>query len=112
MVRESRFIHVDFSQMRRLVGSLLEVFLWKTKCTTHGADRPARFELIDAEEDSMARNKKKCEHPACNCMVDEDDDYCSPYCSDASETTEISCSCGHAGCAIGAGREPMTARPS
>jgi hypothetical protein len=44
-------------------------------------------------------------------MVDEDIDYCSSYCQDADArgTTGISCNCGHAGCATGAGREPMTA---
>jgi hypothetical protein len=59
----------------------------------------------------MDQDKKKCDHPACNCMVDEDADYCSPYCEDAAETIEIACNCGHAGCGTGEGRQPMTARP-
>jgi hypothetical protein len=40
-----------------------------------------------------------CAHPACNCMVDKDDKYCSTYCKDAGNTLELSCNCGHAGCA-------------
>ncbi len=57
----------------------------------------------------MKENRKKCAHPACNCMVDEDSKYCSPYCHDAGGKTEISCNCGHAGCAVSAVRQPMTA---
>ena len=42
---------------------------------------------------------RKCAHPACNCMVAGDGKYCSEYCHDAAETTELSCNCGHGGCA-------------
>ena len=59
----------------------------------------------------MATNDKKCAHPACNCRVAGDDEYCSPYCEDAKETTEISCNCAHAGCAVTEGRPVMKARP-
>lgn len=48
----------------------------------------------------MASQTKKCGHPACNCMVAEEDRYCSPYCHDAAGTTEISCNCGHDACLI------------
>jgi len=57
----------------------------------------------------MQQGKKKCDHPACACLVSEEDTYCSEYCHDAGDTTEISCNCGHAGCAIEEGR-PMTGR--
>ena len=43
---------------------------------------------------------KKCAHPACDCPVDSEDKYCSTYCHDAGNTTEISCNCGHPGCAV------------
>ena len=43
---------------------------------------------------------KKCAHPACNCTVIDGGKYCSQYCSDAGDTMEISCNCGHAGCAV------------
>jgi hypothetical protein len=46
----------------------------------------------------MSQNQK-CAHPACNCMAKADSKYCSEYCHDASSTTEISCNCGHSGCA-------------
>ena len=42
---------------------------------------------------------KKCAHEACNCDAGEND-YCSQYCEDAGDTTEISCNCGHVGCAV------------
>jgi hypothetical protein len=44
-------------------------------------------------------HKDKCAHPACNCAASTDSDYCSAYCEDAEDTTEIACGCGHAGCA-------------
>ena len=42
---------------------------------------------------------KKCAHPACNCNAPADSKYCSQYCHDARGTTELTCNCGHAGCA-------------
>jgi hypothetical protein len=41
---------------------------------------------------------EKCAHPACACHRAEDSKYCSAYCEDAKDTTEITCGCGHAGC--------------
>jgi len=41
---------------------------------------------------------KKCAHPACDCEVDQHTKYCSAYCKDAGDTTEIACNCGHARC--------------
>jgi hypothetical protein len=47
----------------------------------------------------MATQQKKCQHPACNCILDEgDNNYCSPYCHDAGDKTELMCNCGHVGC--------------
>jgi hypothetical protein len=43
---------------------------------------------------------RKCAHPACTCKVSGETKYCSQYCQDAKGTTEISCNCGHEGCAI------------
>jgi hypothetical protein len=43
---------------------------------------------------------KKCEHPACSCMVPEGTTYCSQSCEDAADMTEISCNCGHPGCEL------------
>jgi hypothetical protein len=43
----------------------------------------------------------KCAHPACICTVAKGETFCSQYCSDAGkEDVEISCDCGHEGCAI------------
>ena len=48
--------------------------------------------MADEPEDN------KCEHESCNCRVTGDDDYCSEYCRDAGDITEIACVCEHAGC--------------
>ena len=44
-------------------------------------------------------DEMKCAHPACNCETSEDSKYCSEYCHDADDTVELSCNCGHSGCA-------------
>jgi hypothetical protein len=50
---------------------------------------------------------KKCAHPACSCRaVAEHGSYCSEYCHDAGDTTEISCNCGHPHCELE--MEPQT----
>lgn len=54
----------------------------------------------------------KCAHPACNCTTSEDSGYCSQYCSDAKGTMEISCNCGHGGCAITDGEAVMSGSPT
>lgn len=46
---------------------------------------------------------KKCAHPACNCKATKDSKYCSEYCHDSGSRPEITCNCGHAGCATVAG---------
>ncbi|HEY0004331.1 MAG TPA: hypothetical protein VGB17_05935 [Pyrinomonadaceae bacterium] len=46
----------------------------------------------------MADDNKRCKHPGCNCPTTDDEDYCSTYCHDAGDTTEIRCGCEHAGC--------------
>ena len=51
----------------------------------------------------MPQGTKKCAHPACHCSVDAHNKYCSQYCQDAGRTMEISCNCGHAGCAVSEG---------
>jgi len=54
---------------------------------------------------------KKCAHPACNCMAPAGKKYCSQYCADAADLTEIACECGHQGCVAkaAAGAAPMDA---
>jgi hypothetical protein len=44
--------------------------------------------------------KGMCAHPACNCPVPKGEKYCSQYCKDAGDTTEISCNCEHPGCSL------------
>ena len=48
-----------------------------------------------------------CAHPACNCMAPKGEKYCSAYCEDAANLTELSCNCEHRGCALT--EAPLTA---
>jgi hypothetical protein len=65
---------------------------------------PARISVahkktVDPKEAStMAEEKKKCAHPACNCLVEHGKKYCSDYCHDTAGRIEISCNCRHAEC--------------
>jgi hypothetical protein len=45
--------------------------------------------------------KNKCAHPSCSCAAGNDSKYCSAYCEDAKDTTELACNCGHPGCEMG-----------
>jgi hypothetical protein len=55
---------------------------------------------------------KKCAHPACSCVAREGSKYCSQYCQDSGGTMEISCGCGHKGCAVEAEGSSMPASAS
>jgi hypothetical protein len=41
---------------------------------------------------------KKCGNPACSCVPNEKEKFCSPHCESAKGTTEIACQCGHSDC--------------
>jgi len=47
----------------------------------------------------MAEHQKKCAHPPCDCVPGDGAKYCSAYCEGAGDTSEVTCECGHAGCA-------------
>lgn len=49
----------------------------------------------------MADNNT-CGHELCNCIVDEDNNYCSAQCETAADAgiTDIQCECEHAGCRL------------
>jgi len=66
------------AKVRRLAGGLLSVTLRVT----------------------FMKDRKKCAHPACDCLAEEGSKYCSQYCKDAGDTMELSCNCGHQGCAL------------
>lgn len=53
--------------------------------------------------------KTKCAHPSCNCSAADGSKYCSQYCKDAGNTMELSCNCGHEGCALEAAAAPGAA---
>jgi hypothetical protein len=40
----------------------------------------------------------KCARPACNCVPEEGQRYCSATCADAKHVTEIACQCQHPAC--------------
>lgn len=48
----------------------------------------------------LVSDPKKCAHPVCKCVVQNDDfgDYCSTHCKGAGEMAELRCECGHAAC--------------
>jgi hypothetical protein len=41
---------------------------------------------------------RKCKHPSCDCRVSGDEKYCSEYCENAGDITEIGCGCEHPPC--------------
>jgi len=47
---------------------------------------------------SDERDEKQCAHPSCACAASKDSKYCSEYCKEAGDLTEIGCGCEHAGC--------------
>lgn len=60
---------------------------------SNGADKKGRIQKMADERDD-----NKCAHPACSCPVANDEKYCSEYCRDAGDITEINCGCEHQGC--------------
>jgi hypothetical protein len=70
---------------------------------TTGRERSSPgLSFADEEERIRAmadeRDENKCAHEGCNCRVSGDEKYCSEYCRDAGDITEIGCGCEHAGC--------------
>jgi hypothetical protein len=48
----------------------------------------------------MAETKtEKCAHPSCVCAAAQDSKFCSAFCEGATDHPDITCNCGHAGCA-------------
>jgi len=58
-----------------------------------------------------ARGQHKCAYSECECVVGDNEQYCSDYCSDADDAneTEVQCDCQHTGCAPDR-VEPLPAR--
>jgi len=48
----------------------------------------------------MTPTENKCAHASCTCAARAESKYCSAYCEDAGDTTEIGCGCEHPGCSI------------
>jgi hypothetical protein len=50
----------------------------------------------------MADDDNKCAHDGCGCRAGGDNEYCSDHCKNADDQdmVEISCDCGHDGCAM------------
>ena len=42
--------------------------------------------------------KSKCDHPACSCIPNNGERYCSATCADAKTLTELACQCDHPQC--------------
>jgi hypothetical protein len=54
---------------------------------------------MSSDATSETKNNK-CAHPACGCLPEAGNDYCSQTCKEAADLTEIACQCGHSGCAV------------
>jgi hypothetical protein len=52
--------------------------------------------VIDAE------SKHKCSYEECQCQIPSTQEYCSDYCSNADEVSEVElqCNCNHPPCAL------------
>jgi hypothetical protein len=48
------------------------------------------------EEDCMASEGKKCEHPVCSCITTKK--YCSEACEAMEKRSDIDCRCNHPAC--------------
>jgi hypothetical protein len=59
------------------------------------ASRSVGSRQVERGEIFMA-DAKKCAHPSCKCVTTEK--YCSEYCSDAKNMTELQCQCQHPAC--------------
>ena len=46
----------------------------------------------------MPEKTHTCAHINCKCRVAEDVEYCSEYCSEGRDITEIGCGCEHPPC--------------
>lgn len=40
----------------------------------------------------------KCANPPCECLVEDEEQYCSSACSNARGSASEPCTCGHPGC--------------
>lgn len=56
-------------------------------------------------------DKIKCEHAICTCMINEEEEYCSPQCENQAtfEFVDVECECGHTTCETA--RVKVTAAP-
>lgn len=43
-------------------------------------------------------DSKKCENPACSCVTEKGQSFCSTHCEGTKDSTEIICECGHPAC--------------
>ena len=63
------------------------------------SENEGRANEPEKEEIGMPVDRaKKCAHPACNCPAPADNKYCSQYCHDSGNSTEIMCNCRHPAC--------------
>jgi hypothetical protein len=49
------------------------------------------------EENQMSESKK-CENPACSCIPEKGQNFCSAHCEGTKGATEVVCECGHPSC--------------
>ena len=55
-----------------------------------------------ADQRTNDQGEKICAHPACSCLMQEEEAYCSDACEASKDSDR--CGCGHLACAAHAGR--------
>jgi hypothetical protein len=46
----------------------------------------------------QSENLSKCAHAFCRCLVEVEDQFCSPACANAKDAISSPCPCGHPEC--------------
>jgi hypothetical protein len=53
---------------------------------------------LPSKDQMQSENLIKCAHGSCRCLVEVEDQFCSPACANAKDAISSSCPCGHPEC--------------
>jgi hypothetical protein len=53
---------------------------------------------LPPKERMQSENLIKCTHGSCRCLVEVEDQFCSPACANAKDAISSPCPCGHPEC--------------
>jgi nucleotide-binding universal stress UspA family protein len=88
---------------RVLLGSVSDSVVRHAHCSVLAVRKTVESKNQQEENnkgESIMADKIKCGHSLCKCMVNEDDEYCSPQCeaAEGSDVAALECECGHSSC--------------